>query len=218
MAVKIPQIVPTILTNNVEEFQAALVMLNEFTKHVQIDVSDGQFATNKTISLNQIFWPEDWQVDLHLMMKKPSEIIDQVILMKPRLVIVHAEIEDDMKLISSKLHQAGIKFGIALLKSTVPETKSNLIAGAEHVLIFAGELGQMGGQASILQTEKVRLIRKISPMVEIGWDGGANIDNLSVILRSGVDIVNVGSAISMTPNPQEAFKQMVEMTKKNDII
>lgn len=218
MAVKIPQIVPTILTNNVEEFQAALVMLNEFTKHVQIDVSDGQFTTNKTISLNQIFWPEDWQVDLHLMMKKPSEIIDQVILMKPRLVIVHTEIEDDMKLISSKLHQAGIKFGIALLKSTVPETKSNLIAGAEHVLIFAGELGQMGGQASILQTEKVRLIRKISPMVEIGWDGGANIDNLSVILRSGVDIVNVGSAISMTPNPQEAFKQMVEMTKKNDII
>lgn len=218
MSAKTSKIVPTILTNNLEEFQASVVMINDFTNHVQIDITDGAFTPNKTVSLDQIFWPDNWLVDLHLMVKKPSLLIDQIVLMRPRLVIIHAEIVDDIKTIAEKLRQAGIKFGVALLKETVPETRTNLISAADHVLIFAGELGKMGGEANILQTEKVRLIRKINPMVEIGWDGGVNMDNLSTILRSGVDIVNVGSAISMSSNPQEAYKRMVEAITRNDVV
>ena len=76
----------------------------------------------------------------------------------------------------------------------------------------------MGGQANLLQIQKVRLIRAISPNIEIGWDGGANIDNLPMIIQAGVDVINVGSAISLASNPAEAYKAMVELTTREGLI
>lgn len=212
------RIAPTILTASPDEFQAALVAINEFTNQVQIDITDGEFAPSRTIGLDHVFWPDNWQVDLHMMVKNPSRYIDKLILMKPHLVIFHAEIEEDLRPSFEKLRQAGIKVGLALLRQTVPEQKADLITLADHVLIFAGDLGKMGGQANLLQIQKVRLIRAISPNVEIGWDGGANIDNLPMIIQAGVDVINVGSAISLASNPAEAYKAMVELTTREGLI
>ena len=212
------RIAPTILTASPEEFQTALVAINEFTNQVQIDITDGEFAPSRTIGLDHVFWPDNWQVDLHMMVKNPSRYIDKLILMKPRLVIFHAEVEEDLRPSFEKLRQAGIKVGLALLRQTVPEHKAELITLADHVLIFAGDLGKMGGQANLLQIQKVRLIRAISPNVEIGWDGGANIDNLKMIIQAGVDVINVGSAISTASNPTEAYQAMVELTAQESIV
>ena len=212
------RIAPTILTASPEEFQTALVAINEFTNQVQIDITDGEFAPSRTIGLDHVFWPDNWQVDLHMMVKNPSRYIDKLILMKPRLVIFHAEVEEDLRPSFEKLRQAGIKVGLALLRQTVPEHKAELITLADHVLIFAGDLGKMGGQANLLQIQKVRLIRAISPNVEIGWDGGANIDNLKMIIQAGVDVINVGSAISTASNPAEAYQAMVKLTTQESIV
>ncbi len=212
------RIAPTILTASPDEFQAALVAINEFTNQVQIDITDGEFAPSRTIGLDHVFWPDNWQVDLHMMVKNPSRYIDKLILMKPHLVIFHAEVEEDLRPSFEKLRQAGIKVGLALLRQTVPEQKADLITLVDHVLIFAGDLGRMGGQANLLQIQKVRLIRAISPNVEIGWDGGANIDNLPMIIQAGVDVINVGSAISLASNPAEAYKAMVELTTREGLI
>ena len=196
------RIAPTILTASPEEFQTALVAINEFTNYVQIDITDGEFAPSRTIGLDHVFWPDNWQVDLHMMVKNPSRYIDKLILMKPRLVIFHAEVEEDLRPSFEKLRQAGIKIGLALLRQTVPEHKAELITLADHVL----------------QIQKVRLIRAISPNVEIGWDGGANIDNLKMIIQAGVDVINVGSAISTASNPAEAYQAMVELTTQESIV
>lgn len=212
------KILPTILTNSVEEFQAAVVAINEFTNEVQIDITDGEFAPTQTIGLDNVFWPDNWQVDIHMMVKNPSRFVDKLVLMKPRMVIFHAEVEEDLKPSFDKLRQAGIKTGLALLRPTVPESKAELIMQVDHVLIFAGDLGKMGGQANLLQVEKVRLVKAISPNIEVGWDGGANIDNLMMIVQSGVDIINVGSAISMANDPAGIFRAMVALSAKEGVI
>lgn len=213
-----PRILPTILATSSEEFQAALVMINEFANQVQIDITDGEFAANRTVGLDHIFWPDSWLVDIHMMVKNPSRYVDKLILMKPRMVIFHAEVEEDLRPTFERLRQAGIMIGLALLRQTVPETKAALISMADHVLIFAGTLGQMGGRASLLQVEKIRLIKAIKPSVEIGWDGGANMDNLASIIRAGVNVINVGSAISASSNPKEAYNAMVEFASREMII
>ena len=120
------RIAPTILTASPDEFQAALVAINEFTNQVQIDITDGEFAPSRTIGLDHVFWPDNWQVDLHMMVKNPSRYIDKLILMKPHLVIFHAEVEEDLRPSFEKLRQAGIKVGLALLRQTVPEQKADL--------------------------------------------------------------------------------------------
>lgn len=212
--VKSTQIVPTILANTTDEFNASVALISEFANRVQIDISDGTLASSNTVDLENIFWPNEWQVDLHMMTDMPSRYVDKIIAMRPSLVIFHAEVREDLRPIFEKLAKANIKTGLALQRATVPETKADLIKIVNHVLIFAGELGKMGGQANLLQTEKVQLIKAISPGVEIGWDGGANVDNLPTIFRAGVKVINVGSAISRADDPKMAYTSLVELVDK----
>ncbi len=54
---------------------------------------------------------------------------------------------------------------------------------------FSGDLGHYGGKASLMQLEKVRLIRSIHPEVEIGWDGGASMENILSLAQGGMSVI-----------------------------
>jgi ribulose-phosphate 3-epimerase len=111
-----------------------------------------------------------------------------------------------------------IKPGIALLRSTVPETVAPAIRAAEHVLVFSGNLGEYGGKAYMMQLEKIRLIKEINRNVEIGWDGGANIDNAFSLSQAGVDVINVGGAIANAADPSAVYRAMQqEVSRKGTI-
>jgi ribulose-phosphate 3-epimerase len=103
---------------------------------------------------------------------------------------------------------------VALLKTTVPSTVSEAIKAADHVLIFSGNLGYYGGTASMMQLEKIRLIKKINPKVEIGWDGGINAGNAFTLAQGGVDVLNVGGAINTAEDPAGVYAKLVEEINK----
>ena len=172
-------ITPAILATNPDEYKAQVEAIFPFAERVHIDVTDGNFAPNLTLPETQIWWPQEWKVDIHMMVARPSEHIDTIIQLNPNMVIFHAEVEEDLVPIFERLkNETMIKPGLALLRSTVPETVAPAIQAAEHILIFSGNLGEMGGHASMMQLEKIRLIKKINSNVEIGWDGGANLSNI----------------------------------------
>ena len=60
----------------------------------------------------------------------------------------------------------------------------------------------------MMQLEKIRLIKEINSNVEIGWDGGANIDNAFSLNQSGVDVINVGGAIANAADPGAVYRAM----------
>ena len=212
-------ITPAILATNPDEYKAQVETIFPFAERVHIDVTDGEFAPNLTLPETQIWWPQEWKVDIHMMVARPSEHIDTIIQLNPNMVIFHAEVEEDLVSIFERLkNETMIKPGLALLRSTVPETVAPAIQAAEHILIFSGNLGEMGGRASMMQLEKIRLIKEINNNVEIGWDGGANLSNVFNLTQSGVDVVNVGSAIMNSQNPERSYKQMeAEISRKGAI-
>ena len=212
-------ITPAILATNPDEYKAQVETIFPFAERVHIDVTDGEFAPNLTLPETQIWWPQEWKVDIHMMVAHPSEHIDTIIQLNPNMVIFHAEVEEDLVPIFERLkNETMIKPGLALLRSTVPETVAPAIQAAEHILIFSGNLGEMGGRASMMQLEKIRLIKEINSNVEIGWDGGANLSNVFNLTQSGVDVVNVGSAIMNSQNPERSYKQMeAEINRKGAI-
>jgi ribulose-phosphate 3-epimerase len=79
-------------------------------------------------------------------------------------------------------------------------------------------LGQYGGTASLMQLEKVRLIKAISPNVEIGWDGGVNIDNAYTLTQGGVDVLNVGKALASAADPGQMYAKLVSEINKRGVI
>jgi ribulose-phosphate 3-epimerase len=211
-------IVPTIMAETVDQLRESTEKLQTFARRVHIDISDGEFAPTFLLSEGQLFWPEGWEVDIHAMVARPSEHLGQLMKLKPSMVILHAEAQEDIVPHLATLKQAGIKAGIALLKTTVPATVQAAIQAADHVMIFSGELGKFGGTASMMQLEKVRLIKKIKPDVEIGWDGGVKIENAYTLTQGGVEVLNVGGEIANAPNPAETYNQLVKEINKHGVI
>jgi ribulose-phosphate 3-epimerase len=211
-------IAPTILAETVEDYKAQVEKLHPFADRVHIDITDGEFAPSFTVGAAQVWWPENWTVDIHAMVARPADHVETLIGLKPNMIIFHAEVDTDMLAVMQQIKQAGIKAGISLQRSTVPETVTPLIEAADHVMIFSGELGRFGGTASLMQLEKIRLIKAINAAAEIGWDGGITIDNAYSITQGGVDVLNVGGAIQKAADPQAAYATLVQEINKHGVI
>lgn len=211
-------IVPTITTDDKAVFDKNLQAFAQFSKRIQIDTSDGTFAATTMVGLDNMEFPAGAQIDLHLMTAKPSQYLERVIELKPSLCIVHIEVDDDLMRIAQSLHGAGIKFGLALLKGTYPRRAQQLISEADHMMIFAGSLGAQGGQADLLQYEKVPIIRALKQDIEIGWDGGANLSNVRALAYAGIDVINVGSAITNAPDSAAMYKAISEEAERKGVL
>ncbi|MBQ9029201.1 hypothetical protein IJ114_00275 [Candidatus Saccharibacteria bacterium] len=211
-------IVPTILAANKDQFNTFVAAYQGFAKRVQIDITDGQLAPTLTLPETEAVAPAEWQVDFHMMVARPSEHLQNILSLKPSLCIFHAECGEDLLPLFAQLKNAGIKAGVALMKQSYPANYRGAIEGADHVLIFAGELGRQGSQADMLQTEKVDLIKAINPNVEIGWDGGANMKNVRALAHAGIDVINVGSAIAAAPNPAQMYQDLQADLDKRGVV
>lgn len=211
-------IVPSILTDDKQDFRAQAERINIFTRRVHIDVSDGTFAPTQTLDITNIWWPKNWEADLHIMSAMPSAMLDTVLKLSPSLCILHAEANEDLLPIFAALKEKGIKAGVALLPSTYPGNVEHYIKAADHALIFAGQLGAQGGVADLMQMEKIPLVRNMKPEIEIGWDGGANMTNVRAIAHADIDVIDVGSAISRAENPTQVFEELVAEIDKNGVV
>lgn len=211
-------IVPTITVETVDDFKVASERIAPFAQRIHIDISDGEFAPTFLLTEDQLYWPSQWEVDIHAMVNRPSEHLEKLIALKPSLIVIHAEITEDIVATLKQIKAGGVKAGLALLRSTVPATLTEAIELADHVLIFSGELGRHGGTANMMQLEKVRLVKMINPQAEIGWDGGVNVENAYTLTQGGVNVLNTGGAIANSENPAETYQALVKEINKHGVI
>lgn len=211
-------IAPSLTVETEEEYKAGIARIEGFAERVHIDVSDGAFAPVFLVEPEKLWWPRQWVVDVHAMVNNPMDYMDKLISLKPNLIIFHAETNVDLVPIMANIKKFGIKAGIALLKQTVPSTVAAAIRAADHVLVFSGDLGHYGGTASLMQLEKVRLIKAINPNVEIGWDGGISVDNAFTLAQGGVNVFNIGGALAKATDPATVYATLVREINKQGVI
>lgn len=211
-------IAPAILVDTPDAYKASIDRYHAFAQRVHIDLSDGEFAPSFTVGIDQLWWPQEWTVDIHAMVARPAEYVDALVALKPNLIIFHAEAVADIVPVLRRVKQAGIKAGVALQRKTVPLTVEEAIKEADHVMVFTGTLGQYGGTASLMQLEKVRLIKMINPNTEIGWDGGVNVDNAYTLTQGGVDVLNVGGTLANAAEPNQVYAKLVTEISKHGVI
>ncbi len=210
-------IAPTILSKDPTEYKNIVKKYYGFAKRVHIDVSDGSLTSNTTVSPSAVWWPKGWTTDIHMITANPSQHVDTLIKLHPNLVIFHAEAKEDLLPIFKQLKDNGIKVGVAIVKGIYPGSIRAVLEAADHALIFSGTLGQYGGKADLLLLEKVALIQDIKKSIEIGWDGGAGMDNIHLLTHGGVNVINCGSAISKADDPAKAYNELEARTESEDI-
>jgi ribulose-phosphate 3-epimerase len=198
-------ICPTVTAEDTHTYRTQIERLEPFCERLHIDVMDGVFAPTTSPGLDQIWWPDTVIADIHLMYQEPMTQIDQLIKLKPNLVIVHHEANLDARVFAERLHQDGIKVGLAILSDTPAEQVSQTIQLFDQALVFSGSLGRHGGLADLSLLAKISIIRDYCPDIEIAWDGGVNDQNASDLIAGGVNVLNVGGFIENAADPSAAY-------------
>ena len=198
-------VVPTITTWDPSVYKTELQKISTYTSHVSVDLSDGEFAGQKLLPLDQVWWPASWTVDLHLMVNQPSALLALILKYKPALTILHAEATEDLTPTIATLKQAGLKVGIGLLPKSYPKDFAPYLQQADYCLIFGGSLGEQGGTANLLVLEKIEIIKSINSETKFIYDGGVDLSNIRNIAHYGVSIINVGATLARANDPKAMY-------------
>ncbi len=210
MAQICPTVMPTI--DDPHAFRGLMERVGVLAPRIQIDLMDGVFAPHRNIEPSAVWWPDGTEADIHVMYKHPASIVDTLIALHPHMIILHVEADDDILSLMGKIKSAGILAGVALLTGTAVESVRPFIEQADHVLLFAGQLG-VHASANLATLDKVAAVRAIHPSMEIGWDGGANETDAMLLKNGGIDVINVGGYLERAENPKAVYEQLVELVR-----
>lgn len=208
-------ICPTVTAYDNHEYRTQMETASKFADRLHIDLMDGLFAPTVSPTLKHSWWPHEITADIHLMYQNPMNYIDQLIHMKPHMVVIHNEAHVHHMDFAARLHKEDIKVGLAILHDTPIEYAFQIMHSFDHLLVFSGHLGYHGGEADMGLLDKVKKIRQHHPTAEIGWDGGINDQNAKQLIAAGVDVLNVGGFIQKSENPANAYDKLKLVTESS---
>jgi ribulose-phosphate 3-epimerase len=201
----------SILEGTADAYARSLEEIEAFAKQIHVDVVDGVFAENQTLSLAQIYVPNGSELELHLMMQYPESKLETIMSLKPSLVIVHFESPGGIGDVINQLHEADIRTGLAVLPDTKIAQVGDLLTRVDHLLIFTGHLGHYGGEFDGSCMEKIAQAKAINPQLEVSVDGGINPANARIALEAGADELITGSYVHNAESPKAAYDELVRI-------
>lgn len=207
-------IAPTVTAYDTHEYRMQMDRITPFAKRIHIDLMDGVFAPTKSPDIDKLWLPKNISCDIHVMFQHPHRIVKKVAILKPSILIVQAEADLESVLDArAQLLGSTIRFGVSMLPETDPLDPRyiELTKTSRYILIFSGHLGYHGGKADLSLLDKVDRIRSVNPRAEIGWDGGINKENIALLCKAGIEVLNVGGAIQKSKNPHKSYDELVAL-------
>lgn len=207
-------IAPTVTATDRTLYRKQLEEIQSFSQRIHLDIMDGVLAPIKSLDPEFLWWQPGPRVDIHVMYKKPVEILEKLIKLQPSLIIFHAS-ADELEKCLREVKSMSIDCGVALLPEEMPSDLSSVIELLDHVLIFSGHLGHFGGEVDFGLADKIKHLKNMKPSLEIGWDGGVNDANAKKLCDLGVDVLNVGGYIHRAKDPESAYDKLIDAVGEN---
>jgi pentose-5-phosphate-3-epimerase len=204
-------VIASITTADKQVFNSQLNEYLKFTDSIHIDFADGSITPNKLLSLNEISWPPNSKIFLHIMAADPFLYLNQIVKLSPHRVIFPFDIGFDNPLFATKLREAGIESGIYLDSAEQLEDAKWQLAHFQEVMIFAGSLGYQGAEANLDLLALGPELKKAAPFIDLGWDGGVSDSNISKIKQAGFNNIVSGGFISSSSDSEQAYSKLALM-------
>ncbi|MCB0072765.1 MAG: ribulose-phosphate 3-epimerase, partial [Caldilineaceae bacterium] len=197
------QISPSILTadfgNLATEIKAAEAGGADM---IHLDVMDGAFVPNITFGpllVRTVRRMTDLPLDVHLMVEDPDRYLDVFVDAGANLLTVHVEATRHINRTLQHITALGCGAGVALNPGTAVESVREVIPFVDMVLVMSVNPG-FGSQRFIeTSTSKLRRMRQLldqlNPVCALQVDGGVDARNIDDVVRSGADVIVVGSAV-----------------------
>jgi len=197
------KVVPAILTADPSVLKEQLGILKGHSNWVHIDIMDGKFVPNISISLFELGEAAQFfNLEIHLMVADPKKYFEDCAAVSAKRVIYHWEATHDIS--GDYPFQKGIAFN--------PDTAiPSLEQKPDSILVMSVHPGFQGQEFVSLALEKAKEAKSRFPEVLVGMDGAIGEENIKGAFGAGIDYVMIGSRIWKAEKPVEALKHFEEI-------
>jgi ribulose-phosphate 3-epimerase len=170
--------------------------------YIHFDVMDGHFVPNITFGfplLKAVSRSIHVPTDVHLMIRGADAYLEEFAANGANLLTIHAEAVPDVSATVRRIHELGMKAGVAIKPATPIDGVLPLLPEIDMVLVMTVEPG-FGGQSFIESTiPKIRELRRIINErgydCDIQVDGGITVENIAEVAGYGANVIVAGSAV-----------------------
>ncbi len=217
-------VLPAIIPINKLQLEDEMRKVSGFARKVQIDIADGTFAPVKTWPYNgrdvEYFenlknqeegWPkwEDVDIELHLMVAHPENVVEEWISTGIGAVVAHIESTPNFQKVIDICVQHSIAIGVAIKPSTDISKLEPFVSQVDFIqMMGSDDLGRHNVELDPVSVEKIKSLQKLYPERIIAIDIGVTEDTEDILIDAGIDKVISGSAILNSEDPEGVFDSL----------
>lgn len=222
MNVKLPVLAPSILAADFSQLGNQIKQCtDEGIQWIHCDIMDGHFVPNISYGPGVVqtvrnVAPEAF-LDVHLMIEKPDQLIDDFADAGADLISVHYEACPHLHRTIQNIKNNGCMTGVVVNPATEVDLLKPILPDVDLVLIMSVNPG-FGGQSFIESSyEKIRNLYQIreeaglSFLIEV--DGGVGIKNAKKLVSNGVDILVAGSSVFKAKDIPKAIATLLKAAR-----
>lgn len=210
---------PSLMTMDLDKFNEQIKFLNDHVDSYHIDIMDGHYVPNITLSpwfIEQVKKISDVPISVHLMVTNPSFWVDELLKIETDYICVHAEVINGIAYrIINKIHEHNKKVGVVLNPETPIDVIKPYIQYLDKVTIMTVDPGFAGEKFIDETLEKIVELRKIRDKNQykylIEMDGSSNKKTFKKIQRANPDIYILGRSglFGLDENISKAWETML---------
>ncbi len=186
----------TTIGHEVESFDSSVIDL------IHMDVMDGNYVPNLTYGpgfIKDLKKHTTIPLDIHLMIEKPENTLEQYIDLDPWCLVIHYESTRFQARSLNLIKGYGIRPGLAINPGTPLESIFDLLPYCGLVLIMSVEPGFYGQSFMPMSIKRIERLKKFIidnnlNDVKIQVDGGITVNNIRSVVNAGAEIIVVGSS------------------------
>lgn len=191
---------------------------------VHIDVSDGHFSSNIGFGpsfVEAVSKGTSLPISVHLMVEEPSRFIEHFIKAGANTIYVHPESKLNLIRILRRIRSLGSEAGVALLPSTPPSYIAESLRWVDSLILLSNcnscylewEDSEFLEHVPERISELKSLLDRRSLSIDLGVDGGLTKEMIPQIVKSGANLLIMGSAIFSKRDPVGSIREIRSLLK-----